>query len=142
MIHDLLTLEAYFAKYLNLFGIKYFIYGNLEDILNRQNSAIRYPCFFVELFDERIGDEDETYFNLRLSVEKNANGKPRSEDKKTLNELRAIMRSILKQMELDSPQYLQFQKAKTKLYYKDHRTGDDNLIVFAEIEIMTPATCE
>ena len=142
MIHDLLSLEAYFAQFVGQFGIAHYIFGGLDEIVMRESKGIRYPSFCCELFEERLDDEGKSVFSLRLSVEKKAGKQPRSEDRKTVNDLRHILRQVLEKMYGDSPNTLVFYRRSAKFYYKEHRTGDDNLMALVEIDITGVTPCE
>jgi hypothetical protein len=133
MIHDLLSLQAYFATYKGQFGIADYCYGNTDDILSRKSKTIRYPCLWVELMDEDVDDNDKSIFAVRLVLQEIAGNSPREQDWQTLNKLRGILKQIRNQMQSDSPTKLVYYSPKSKLLFKERFAGDDELIVACDL---------
>lgn len=141
MIYDLLTLEAYFAQFKGLFGIADYVFGNTEDILNRKAKVIRYPCLWVELFDEDVDLNDHSDFNIRLVLQKNGGNIPRTQDRVILNELRNILRQVAGVIQNDSPQKLIYRNQKLKFQFKERFADDDELLVLLDITIGGITVC-
>lgn len=135
MIHDLLSLEAYFAAYKGRFGIEDFCYGSTDDILNRKSKIIRYPCLWVELLEERTDANDNVLFDIRLTLEQNAGNNPRSEDRIKLNNLRRMLRNILDKMRNDSPNVLVYHTYAARFFYKEQFANDNELLAQVELTI-------
>lgn len=142
MIHDLLTLEAYFATFKDHFGIADFVYGNADDILNRKNNVIRYPALWLELMEERIDANDHVLFDIRLTLQENAGNNAREIDRVTVNNLRKILRQILQKMRDDSPNKLVFYSTTARFEYKEAFANDNELLAQVTVTIGAINPCE
>ena len=122
MIHDLLSFEAYFVdKFTQQHGIKTVIVGGYEEILELQNSSIRYPLLFVERPTETLGIDGDSVFQTRLLTLINGGNLPRKQYKNNLNEMRKTLLTVLKDMETNFP----LVRKNAHLEYKERYSGDD-----------------
>jgi hypothetical protein len=142
MIHDLLSLEDYFAQFKGQFGIADYCFGSTDDINSRKSVVIRYPCLWLELLEERIDDDDLSHFRFHLVLQQESGNQLRRKDREVLNHLRATMLKIIAKMKDDSPQYLIFYRPKATFQYKEKSTGDNELLVVVELEIGAIHVCE
>ena len=140
-ITNWLTLAPYFAQFKGQFGIEDYVFGTTDDILNRKNKVIRYPCLWLEFLGERVDDNDNSHYDIRLTIQQNGGNQPREKDWTILYQLRQTLERILKTMRGDSPNNLVFYKFNAKYDYKERFAGDDELLVSTEIAIGALKTC-
>ena len=142
MIHDLVTLEAYFEKYATpQYGIEQYKYGDTDDILEREAKKIRYPALWVELIDEEEDEREYPIFSIRITVQGKKSPNPATQHVQTLYELRAILRNVIKAMRLDAPAQFTITTKRPKFYYKDAFGTDLELLAFCEIDLKGVRIC-
>ena len=135
MIYDLLTLGTYFSQFNGMFGIADFVYGNTDDILNRKNKIIVYPCLWLELMDEKMDMNGYSFFNIRLTLQHGTPNQTIEDDRIQLNNLRTILKQVIKKMQQDSPAKLVYYHPKINFYYKERFANDNELLAMVETEI-------
>ena len=143
MVHDLLTLQAYFEAFKDTLGIKDVCWGNTDDILNRKSKIIRYPCLWVELMDETDDADDMPEFAVRLTLQQQTGNDPRDKDRITLNTLRNTLKKVVKTMrDTHSPNQINFFPQKVTYFFKEAFAGDNELLVGCELRIGGAKMCD
>lgn len=113
-----------------------FIVGNSERILNRQQTEINYPAFWLEVPDLRPGGEHEATFSGAFLILQNAELDDWSAEDAALQETLVIVFDFLSRMaDAAGEGTIEYDQNKTDILHKPRQTADNDWGWRVEFEI-------